>query len=159
MCNAYREAKGIDFVTARFCRLYGEEMPEEDSKAISQFIRNAANYKDIVLKSAGIQEFSYLCISDAITALLTIMLKGKNGEAYNVADSQQNATLSLLASMCAEIGGVRVIKGLQDEQEKKGASTFSNVKLDASKLYNLGWEARVDLKHGLQETILSLRQK
>lgn len=56
-----------------------------DSKAISQFIRKAVIGEDIILKSTTIQLYSYTYVSDAISGLLTIILKGKIGNAYNIA--------------------------------------------------------------------------
>lgn len=159
LCNAYKEASGTDFVIARLCRLYGSQMQIEDSKAISQFIKCAVKGENIVLKSNGLQEFSYLHIYDAAMAILAIMTRGKSGEAYNVADNEQTATLRELAGFCADIAGTQVIGGMQDEQEKKGASKFSNVRLDAGKLYELGWKSSIGLKEGLQETIFELKKR
>ena len=157
LCNAYHESKGVDFVIARLCRIYGATMNMEDSKAISQFIHNAIYNDDIVLKSEGKQTFSYLYVYDVVSALLTIMASGICGAAYNVADNAQVLSLRELAEILAEIGGRKVIFDLPDEVEKKGASSFQNVKLDGSKLKLLGWESRVDLKSGLAHTVQQLK--
>ncbi len=157
LCNAFKEAEDVDFVTARLCRIYGPTMQTTDSKAISQFINNAIVGKDIVLKSEGKQVFSYLYAYDAVSALLTVMTKGVSGNAYNVADNNHCLSLRELSSLLAEIGNSRVIFELPDSLESKGASTFQNVKLDATKLYELGWESRVGLKEGLKNTVMALR--
>lgn len=159
LCNAFKEAKGVDFVTARLCRIYGPTMQTSDSKAISQFINRAIAGEDIVLKSEGHQTFSYLYIYDVVSALLTIMANGKNGEAYNVCDNKQCLSLRELASILAEIGNSKVVFDLPDTEEKKGASTFQNVKLDATKLYGLGWSCSVSMVGGLRNTIACLRSK
>ena len=41
-----------------------------DSKASSQFILNAVNGEDIILKSEGNQYFSYIYVGDAVSAIL-----------------------------------------------------------------------------------------
>lgn len=157
LCNAFQESKGVDFVIPRLCRIYGPTMNLSDSKAISQFIKKAIAKEDIVLKSAGTQTFSYLYIFDVVSALLTIISKGKNGEAYNISDNKQVIALKDLASILAEIGECKVIFDLPDEVELKGASTFQDVRLDATKLYGLGWSSMVDIKDGLKNTVLTLR--
>ena len=158
LCNAYKEAKGVDFVTARLCRIYGPTMQTSDSKAISQFINKAIAGEDIILKSEGKQTFSYLYIYDVVTALLTIATQGESGNAYNVADNHQCVSLRSLASILAEIGESNVIFDLPDSVESKGASSFQNVKLDATKLYNLGWRCMVEMKDGLRNTVEKLRK-
>ena len=158
LCNAYREAEGIEFVIARFCRLYGPTMQLSDSKAISQFINKAIEKQDIVLKSKGTQTFSYLYIYDAVTALLTVICNGVDGQAYNIADNDQALALRQLAGILAEIGESKVVFDLPDEIEHKGASTFQNVKLDGRKLKSLGWESVVDMKEGLRYTVEKIRE-
>ena len=157
LCNAYRESKGVDFVTARLCRIFGSTMTGEDSKAVTQFIRNAAAGEDIVLKSKGDQVFSYLYAFDAVTGLLTVMTRAETGTACNVADNSLVCSLRGLAEIMAEIGGSKVVFALPDNVESKGASTFRNVKLDGTRLGGLGWKAQVGLEEGLRWTIQSLR--
>ncbi len=153
LCNAFREAKGVDFVTARLCRIYGPTMQLADSKAISQFILKAVKGENIILKSKGTQTFSYLYIYDIVSALLYIMTEGKTGNAYNIADNKQVMSLAKLAGTLAEIGGSEVSYDLPDSLEAKGASTFNDVRLDATKLYGLGWHSSVELGEGLRETV------
>lgn len=156
LCNAFKESKGIDFVISRLCRIYGPTVNLDDSKAITQFIKNAVNKENIVLKSKGLQTFSYLYVYDVVSALLTVTVQGKNGEAYNIADNMQVISLRELAEMIAKIGESRVVFELPDEIESKGASSFQNVKLDSKKLHGLGWVSRVRLRDGLEWTVRQL---
>lgn len=153
LCNAFKEAKGVDFVIARLCRIYGPTMQIDDSKAISQFIKKAANGENIVLKSKGNQTFSYLYIYDVVSALLTITAHGDNCHAYNISDNNQVISLANLATLIAEISHTYVIFDILDSIEAKGASTFQNVKLSSDKINNLGWHNQVDIKDGLENTI------
>ena len=74
-------------------------MGKDDSKAIAQFIRKAAAGEDIVLKSEGNQLYSYTYVVDAAVAALYLLLYGKSGEAYNVADENSEITLKDLAGI------------------------------------------------------------
>lgn len=158
MCNAYAKEKGIDFVISRLSRTYGPSLLSTDSKAISQFIHKAALGEEIVLKSKGNQLFSYTYSEDAAAAVLLIMLKGGSGEAYNVSDAESAITLADLAQILADIGETKVIFELPDDVEKAGYSTATKAVLDASKLENLGWRARVHMRDGLKRTIAYLRE-
>lgn len=157
LCNAYREAYGQTFVIPRLSRLYGPTMLPSDSKAISQFIRKAAAGEDIVLKSEGNQKYSYTFVTDAVNAILHIMLLGAEGEAYNVADRESDMELKNLAEILADIAGRKVIFELPEESERKGYSTATKALLDAGKLEKLGWQAKVHLPEGLRCTVEGLR--
>lgn len=157
LCNAFKEAKGVDFVIARLSRIYGPTMQNTDSKAISQFINKAVACEDILLKSQGTQIFSYLYIYDVVSALLTIIVNGVSGNAYNVCDNNNCISLRNLATILANIAGTKVVFDIPDDLESKGASNFQNVKLDAQKLYRLGWKSSVDMKAGLMNTVMKMR--
>ncbi len=157
LCNAYREAKGVDFVTARLCRIYGPTMQLTDSKAISQFIMKATQGEDIILKSEGKQTFSYLYIYDIVSALLYVLTRGESGSAYNIADKNQTPALRELAGKLAEVAGTKVIFDLPDELETKGASTFQDVRLDSTRLCALGWRPAVAMDEGLRRTVEQIR--
>lgn len=153
LCNAYGEAHGLPYVIPRLSRLYGPTMLPTDTKAISQFIRKTAVGEDIVLKSEGTQKYSYTFVTDAVNAILYIMLMGENGEAYNVADAESDIELRELASILAQIAGKEVVFELPEESERKGYSTATKAMLDASKLEKLGWNAKVHLLEGLRCTL------
>ena len=157
LCNAYGEAYHMPYVIPRLSRLYGPTMLASDTKAISQFIRKAAAGEDIVLKSEGKQKYSYTFVTDAVNAILHIMLLGKNGEAYNVADAQSDIELRDLATILAEIAGTKVVFELPEENEQKGYSTATKAMLDPGKLELLGWKSQVHLPEGLRCTVENIR--
>lgn len=157
MCQAYIAQYNLDVVIPRLCRVYGPTMLESDSKALAQFIRNAVNLEDIVLKSEGTQLFSYIYVADAISAILSILVKGKKGEAYNISDERSDITLKNLAGKLASIAGKTVVFELPSELERKGFSTATKAILCSEKLKCLGWRAEYDLTKGLKNTVDILR--
>lgn len=157
LCNAYGEAFGMKYVIPRLSRLCGSTMLSSDTKAISQFIKKAAAGEDIVLKSEGTQKYSYTFVTDAVNAILHIMLLGENRTAYNVADGESDIELRDLAAMLADIAGKRVVFELPKESEKKGYSTATKAMLDVTKLERLGWKAQVHLAEGLRCTVKGVK--
>lgn len=156
LCNAFYHAHGVEFVTARLCRLYGPTVRRDDSKALNQFIFNAARGEEIVLKSAGGQVYSYCYVTDAVEALLWILLRGKCGEAYNVASEEQKS-LKELAALIANYANTRVRFDLPGEIERRGASSATFALLDTEKLRGFGWSPRVPFSAGLPDTIDRVR--
>lgn len=153
LCQAYIKQKGLDAVIARFTRSYGPTVKLSDTKAITQFIKKAIDGEDIVLKSKGEQFYSYTYVSDAVSGLLTILMKGENGEAYNIADEKSDITLKELAEIIANYVGKKVVIELPDVVESAGFSKATKARLDSSKLKNLGWKADYSIEAGLKKTL------
>lgn len=157
LCQAYRSEKGLDVVIPRLPRVFGPTMQENDSKAAAQFIKKAAEGRDIVLKSEGKQHYSYLYVIDAVTGILTVMLKGLSGEAYNIAHCGNDATLAAMAGMAAGIAGTGIKYELPAKAESDGYSTATKARLDGSKIIGLGWRPAYSLEDGMRLTIEILR--
>lgn len=157
LCQAYKAQRGLDIVIPRLTRSYGPTMLMNDTKAISQFIRKGIAGEDIVLKSAGTQYYSYTYVADAVSGLLTVLLKGQNGEAYNIADEASDIMLKDLAAIIAKTAGREVVFELPDAVEAAGYSTATKARLDGSKLKTLGWQPKYDMAHGLLQTISILK--
>ena len=158
LCQAYRSQKGLDVVIPRFTRSYGPTMLMSDTKAISQFIKKGIEGEDVVLKSAGTQYYSYTYVADAVSGLLTILLKGKCGEAYNIADEASDIMLKDVAAIIAGINGKEVVFETPDAIEVLGYSVVTKARLNGSKLQALGWKPRMNIKTGLTRTIKILQE-
>ena len=150
LCNAYQKTYDLDFSIPRLSRIYGPTMLSSDTKAISQFIKKAKAAEDIVLKSEGNQKYSYTFVTDAVEAILVVMLCGESGEAYNIADEASDITLKELAGILADIAGTKVVFELPEETERQGYSTATKAMLSAGKLEKMGWHARVHMEEGLR---------
>lgn len=158
LCQSYKKQKNLDVVIPRLTRSFGPTMLMSDTKAISQFIRKAIAKEDIVLKSAGTQYYSYTYVVDAVSGLLTVLLCGENGEAYNIADEPGDIMLKDLANSIAEVANTKVVFELPDDVEKQGYSTATKARLDGSKLKSLGWSMKYDISEGIRRTIEILQQ-
>jgi len=157
LCQAYIKEKSVDVVIARCCRVYGPTMGEDDSKAIAQFIKNAAKGENIVLKSKGEQQYSYCYVADICSALLFLLLNGKNGKAYNISDVDCDLTLLQIANILSEYTGKEIVFDIPSSVESAGYSKATKALLDSSKLRELGWEARYPIKNGIIRTVKILQ--
>jgi len=158
LCQAYIKQRGMDIVIPRLTRSYGPTMLASDTKAISQFIRKAINGENIVLKSEGTQYYSYTYVADAVAGLLYVLLLGKKGEAYNIADDASDIMLKDLAHIIATSVGKKVVFEIPDSVESAGYSKATKARMESGKLQDLGWKAMYDIKKGIKRTI-SILQK
>lgn len=159
LCQAYRSQKGLDVIIPRPTRSYGPTMLLSDTKAISQFIKKGIAGENIVLKSTGTQFYSYTYVADAVSGLLYALLKGKNGEAYNIADEASDIMLKDLAAYIASIAGKEVVFEIPDVVEAAGYSKATKARIDGNKLKKLGWTAKYNIQSGLERTITILSDK
>ena len=157
LCQSYINQYGLDVVIGRFSRVYGPTMLKDDSKALAQFIKNALNNENIVLKSDGNQLFSYTYVVDAVGASLAIIINGLNGEAYNIADKASNVRLKDLAQILADYNNKKVVFELPDEVERKGYSNATKSVMSSDKINSLGWKPYYDIKSGLIRTLNILK--
>lgn len=155
LCASYICEYGVDAVIARPCHVYGPHFTESDNRVYAQFIRNVLRGEDIVMKSRGEQYRSWCYVVDCASALLYILLKGKCGEAYNIADSGSNISIRQLAEMIAEIGNRKVVMEVPSVMEKSGYNVVTKSVFSTDKLKALGWEVKGTMKEKMQATIFS----
>lgn len=157
LCQAYKAQKGLDVVIPRLTRSYGPTLLKTDTKALSQFLHKGVAGEDIVLKSAGTQFYSYLYVMDSVSGLLTVLLNGESGEAYNISDDASDIMLKDLAAIIADYAGKKVVFEIPDAVESAGYSKATKARLDSSKLNSLGWKANYDIKTGIVRTMEMLK--
>lgn len=157
MCQSYIAERGVNVKIVRLSRVFGPTMLESDSKASSQFIKKAIAGEDIVLKSKGDQYFSYTYVSDAVAAILHVMINGENGVAYNISNEKCDVHLKDFAQMCAECNGKDVVFDLPSEAEQKGFSIAMQAILDNSKLKSIGFTPKYEMKDAVSRTVEILK--
>lgn len=157
LCQAYVKEKGVDYVSARIPRTYGPTMQMSDTKALSQFIKKGLAGEDIVLKSRGDQFFSYAYVADAASAILSIMLAGTTGAAYNIADAESDITLRELAQLVADSSATKLCFELPDAVEAAGFSAATKAVQIATALKTLGWRPHYRIADGVARTLAILR--
>lgn len=156
LCVSYAQEYGADVVIARPCHTYGPHFTEADNRVYAQFVRNVLAGQDIVMKSTGAQFRSWCYVVDCVSAMLHILLKGENGQAYNIADSSSNISIKELAEMIAEIGGKKVVIDLPSDAEKAGFNVVTKSVFDTTTLSSLGWAIDGSMKDKMYKTIKSI---
>ena len=156
LCQSYLAEYGVETKIVRLPRVFGPTMLGSDTKASSQFIIKSLHQEDVVLKSKGDQFFSYCYVSDAVAAMLYILLHGKTGEAYNVSSSECDIRLRDFARICAEFNGRHVEFDLPSATESRGYSIADKAILDSGKLKALGFKPKYGIKEAIERTIAVL---
>lgn len=156
LCQSFAQQYGIESCVCRLCRVFGADKTKKDTKAMAQFIRNAVEGNDIILKSKGLQKYSYAYIADAVSGILKVLLDGVAGEAYNISADYDGLTLGQYAEYIANLGGKKVIYDIEDNPN---ASQAQNALLDNNKIKEIGYKPLFTVKEGLERTYKILKEE
>lgn len=153
---SYADEYGVNVKIGRLSYIFGPGMKPGDSKIVAVFPKCIADGENIVMKSKGEQLRSYTYVTDAITGLLTVLLDGESGNAYNIASKLCITTIAGIAHTLVDSypeKGLKVIFDLPTDAEAKGFSLIENAVLSSEKLENLGWQPQTDLVTGLKNVV------
>ncbi len=158
LCVAYAEEYGIDTVMVRPGHIYGPTVKPSDSRVSADFSFKAARGEEIIMKSKGEQLRSYTHVLDCASAILAVLIKGENKEAYNISAPIAIVTIKEMAEAFAAAGGVKITFDVPTESEARSYNKMPCSALRSDKLEALGWKAEFDMKTGAERTVTELKQ-
>lgn len=120
MCTT---TKGIECVIARGFSFVGPYLPLTDKFAVGSFIRDALEGGPIIVRSNGLALRSYLYAADLAAWLLTLLLKGRPSEAYNVG-SEHAVSIRELAKLVAAHSPMPIETIIRGQASSQTASSY-----------------------------------
>ncbi len=124
MCALYQEAFGIEVVIARCFAFVGRDLPLNVHFAIGNFIRDALSRDAIEVAGDGSPLRTYLDQDDLADWLLTLLRRGRPGEAYNVG-SDEVVSIAALAHLVRDLlAPDKPVRILGQQQETQGRNRY-----------------------------------
>ncbi len=156
LCHAYAVEKKLPVRIARLAQTFGAGVSKDDNRVFAQFARSIISGSDITLHTTGELSRCYCYTIDAINSILYILLKGKDGEAYNVANEDTYISIIEMARyLCREFNpNVKPIIELKDGM---GYSPVTKLRLSTDKIRSLGWTPLYSMHNMFANLIESLR--
>lgn len=152
LCYAFFKEYGTPAKVARLTQTFGAGISENESRVFAQFAKSIIKGENIILHTSGKSAKPYCYTIDAITAILYILLKGKGGEAYNVANPDTYICIRDMAEYLRKNFNpdidVRV-----ELNDNMGYAPVTMLRLSAQKLLDLGWQPRYGLKEMFERLI------
>lgn len=149
LCASYAQEYGVPTKVIRLAQTFGSGVLKNDQRVFAEFARDAMEGRDIVLQTTGSSKREYLYTADAVTAILTVLLHGEIGKAYNAGNPDTYCSITEMAQLVAtQIAKnkieVQIPKNVIDNQHR--FLPPHHLHLDVSKLEQLGWKPTKGLK-------------
>lgn len=162
-CASYAREYGVPTRMARIGHTYAPTMDvDNDPRVFASFMKCLLEGKDIVMLSDGSAKRPFCYIADAIAAYLLILLRGSDGEAYNVANTEEFISIGTLAEKMAGLSTEQSISVIRKERSKddvymENKSNHENCMSD-EKLKALGWTCHYSVERGFGQVLKFLRE-
>ena len=163
LCESYNRQYGVDYRSVMPTNLYGpgDNFHPQNSHVLPALIRRfheAArdDLDEVVIWGTGTPKREFLHVDDMARASLFVLDLPKDIYAANTqpmlshinVGTGRDVSIGALAQMVADVTG---FKGKLVFDTSKPDGTMRKL-MDVSRLTDMGWRARIDLKEGLQET-------
>ncbi|MCK4594590.1 dTDP-glucose 4,6-dehydratase [bacterium] len=147
LAYSYWATHGVPVVISRSSNNYGPRQYPE--KLVPLFITNALEGKPCPVYGTGEAVRDWIHVRDHCRAILLLIEKGENGEAYNVGGGNLLNTLEMGGAILDAVGADK--KLLEHVPDRPGHDY--RYALDSDKLAALGWWPEHDFAEGLRETV------
>lgn len=157
LCAAYTSEYQIPVMVVRLAQTFGLGIDKKDSRVFAEFARCVLEKRDIELLTDGSSKRCYLYTMDAVSAILTVLTKGKAGAVYNVGNPSTYCSVKEMAEMVAvNLGqGQMKVKILMDTEESQKFSPHHFYNLGIDRMKELGWKPEKGLREMYQRMIQS----
>ena len=160
LCVNFSQEEGIPVKMARQSNNYGPGIKTTDRRVIPDFARDIMSGRDILMLFDGSPRRTFYYVADAIVGYYKILVKGRNGEAYNIGVETPEISVAELAD--------RMIRQARDIVGYPGKLVL-NVSPDADYLIDnpsrrcpiiekarshLGYDPTITLEEGLRRSLL-----
>ncbi len=154
MTMAYQRAHGVDTRIVRIFNTYGPRMRIDDGRVVPNFVGQALRGEPLTIYGDGSQTRSFCFVSDLIDGIYRLLLS-QEPEPVNIGNPSE-ITIAEFAQKLIEItgssGGV-VHEPLPMDDPKQRQPNIEKARR------TLGWEPKVALQQGMQQTVNWFRER
>lgn len=157
-CKIYHNVYNLDTMSFRITNSFGprEQYATPVKNALNFLIYKAFKGEDVTIYYEGKFFRDVIYISDVISGLKTIMLKGKPGNLYWISSGKKTWFYEI-AKWLEELVSAKI--RYVDAPEYTEKVDVGNFLVDNSKLKSLGWDVKTSVKEGIEKTLEYFKDK
>ena len=157
-CKIYHNVYNLDTMSFRITNSFGprEQYATPVKNALNFLIYKAFKGEDVTIYYEGKFFRDVIYISDVISGLKTIMLKGKPGNLYWISSGKKTWFYEI-AKWLEELVSAKI--RYVDAPEYTEKVDVGNFLVDNSKLKSLGWDVKTSVKEGIEKTLEYFKAK
>jgi len=155
LVRAWYRTYGLPVVVTNCSNNYGPYQNEE--KLIPLVISKALAHEALPIYGKGNQIRDWLYVEDHVKALVTVAIKGRLGETYNIGGMNEKQNIDVVKMICQLLdelkpGVKKYAELIQHVTDRPGHDMRYSI--DCSKLQSeLGWEPQETFESGLRKTV------
>jgi len=157
LCHSYAKEYQVPVMIARFTQVFGAGIAASENRVFAQFARSVINGTDIEIQTQGLSSKPYCYTTDAVSAMLYILLKGQFGEAYNIANKDSYISIRDMAFMLRDNFNSNISVTICPK-DNQGYAPQTKLRLSTDKIESLGWKPCYDLHQMFERLILSMKE-
>jgi UDP-glucuronate decarboxylase len=157
LCACWHSQFATPAKIIRLSHTYGPGMDLNDGRVFADFVADVVAGRNIVMKSDGSAQRPFCYLADAIEGIFTVLLHGKNGEAYNVGSDSEISILDLANLLCRLFPerNCQVVRQERGPRDPYIESPISAGHFDISKIKSMGWAPTTSPEEGFRRTVKS----
>jgi dTDP-glucose 4,6-dehydratase len=154
MTVAYHRYHGVDAKIVRIFNTYGPRMRLNDGRAVPAFMSQALSNEDVTIFGDGRQTRSFCYVSDLVEGVIRLMLSDTN-EPVNIGNPREMTIEEIARTIIRMTGSSSrlVHRPLPTDDPKVRQPDITRART------LLGWEPKVTLEEGLEQTVAYFRKK
>ena len=149
IATIYHQQYGIPTKIVRPFNIFGPGMTHNDRRVIPMFTYEALCCRALPVHGDGLQTRTFCYFTDAISGFLKTLLKGKNGEAYNIGNANNEISMGDLARMYALVVPGSTVEYISYPDTYPGGEPQRRCPDLTKAITDLGYGSKVDLPAGL----------
>ena len=160
LCVNFAQQHGLPVRMARPFNNYGPGLKISDRRVIPDFARDILSGRDIVMLSDGSPKRTFCYAADAIVGYFKILVKGRNGEAYNIGVEKPEISMADLAgkivSFSRELFGYqgKVVLKVSEDKDYLVDNPNRRCPVIEKARKELGYNPSILLEEGLRRSLI-----
>lgn len=160
LCVNFARQYDLPIKIARPFNNYGPGLKITDRRVLPDFARDVLAGRDIVMLSDGSPTRTFCYVADAIVGYYKILVKGRNGEAYNIGVEEPEISIVNLAervvSLCRPLFNYKgkVVRQVSPDQNYLVDNPNRRCPIIAKARADLGYNPRISLDEGLRRSLI-----